>query len=44
VTALGSSDQTGAVAATSIAIRKPVNGSCFQGFGRPGQGTATTHG
>lgn len=33
VTALGPSNSTGAVAATSISIRPSTNGSCFGGFG-----------
>ena len=37
VTAQGPSDDTGAVQATSIAVRPAVDGACSQGFGR-GQG------
>jgi hypothetical protein len=45
VTAMGASDATGTIAATSIAVRPAENGTCNQGFGRPaGQGTATTRG
>jgi hypothetical protein len=34
VTAIGKTDDTGAIAATSIAIEAKVNGSCSTGFGR----------
>jgi hypothetical protein len=45
VTALGTADSTGAIAARSIAVRPAQNGSCVTGFGRPGGlGAATTHG
>jgi hypothetical protein len=45
VTALGTADETGAIAATSIAVRPAQNGSCTGGPGRaPGQGTATSNG
>jgi hypothetical protein len=33
VTALGKADSTGSIAATSIALRRAVNGSCSSGFG-----------
>ena len=38
VTAFGPSDTTGAVTATRITIRPPVNGSCSTGFGGGGAG------
>lgn len=39
VTALGPAGDTGAIAATSIAVRSAVNGTCTNGFrGRGGQG------
>lgn len=48
VTALGTTDQVGAVSARSIAVRPAVNGMCTQGFGPraggAGGGTATTNG
>lgn len=34
VTAIGKTDDTGAVAASSIAIEAKVNGGCSTGFGR----------
>jgi hypothetical protein len=34
VTALGTTDATGAVTARTITIAPPVNGSCATGFGR----------
>ena len=42
VTALGKADDTGAIAATSIALRPAENGSCSSGFGRRGAGGSQT--
>jgi hypothetical protein len=36
VSARGTTDDTGAVTATSVALSQPVNGACGVGFGRPG--------
>jgi hypothetical protein len=50
VTALGKADDTGSIAATSIALRAAENGSCSSGFGGgfggrgPGGGAAPTGG
>ena len=50
VTALGKADDTGSIAATSIALRPAENGSCSSGFGGgfggrgPGGGAAPTGG
>lgn len=45
VTAQGPSDDTGAVQATSIAVRPAVDGTCSQGFGRDQAApTGGTHG
>lgn len=44
VTAVGKTDDTGAVAATSIAIEAKVNGSCSTGFGRRAGGFGTKDG
>ena len=50
VTALGKADDTGSIAATSIALRPAQNGSCSSGFGGgfggrgPAAGTAPTAG
>jgi hypothetical protein len=38
MTALGKTDDTGALTATAIAVTPPVNGSCSSGFGGRGQG------
>jgi len=38
VTALGKADNTGSIAATSIALRRAENGSCSSGFGGPPPG------
>jgi hypothetical protein len=42
VTALGKADDTGSIAATSIALRPAENGSCSSGFGRRGPGGSPT--
>jgi hypothetical protein len=46
VTALGKADDTGAVTATSVAVSKPVDGTCSAGFGgfggRGGNGSGGT--
>ena len=39
VTALGTADDTGAVAASSISLRPAEAGGCLGGFGRPGGGS-----
>ena len=44
VTAEGKADDTGAVAATSIAVRPAENGSCGQGFGRRATPSGGTNG
>ena len=41
-TALGKADSTGSIAATSIALRPAVNGSCSSGFGGPPPGGMPT--
>jgi hypothetical protein len=38
ITARGNADSTGAIAATSIAVRLPENGSCSPGFAGRGTG------
>ncbi len=38
VNAVGTSDSTGAITASSISIRPMVNGACSTGFGRRGMG------
>jgi hypothetical protein len=42
VTALGKADDTGSIAATSIALRPAENGLCSSGFGRRGPGGRPT--
>lgn len=42
VTALGKADDTGSIAATSIALRPAENGSCSSGFDRRGAGGGPT--
>ena len=42
VTALGKADNTGSIAATSIALRPAENGSCSSGFGGPPPGGMPT--
>ena len=42
VTALGEADNTGSIAATSIALRPAENGSCSSGFGGPPPGGVPT--
>jgi Domain of unknown function (DUF5666) len=42
VTALGKADSTGSIAATSIALRPAVNGSCSSGFGGRAPGAMPT--
>lgn len=42
VTALGKADDTGSIAATSIALRPAENGSCSSGVGRRGPGGSPT--
>jgi hypothetical protein len=44
VTAEGKADDTGAITATSIAVRPADNGSCSQGFARGVAPTGATHG
>jgi hypothetical protein len=44
VTAVGKTDDAGAVTATSISVRPPVNGTCSFGFGRRGADGSTSNG
>jgi hypothetical protein len=44
VTALGKADDTGSIAATSIALRPAENGSCSSGFNRRPSGSPTSTG
>lgn len=44
VTAEGTADDTGAIAATSVAVRPAENGSCTQGFARGAAPTGATNG
>ena len=44
VTAEGKADDTGAIAATSVAVRPAENGSCTQGFPRGAARTGATNG